>query len=127
MTIKDELKQYRFKVKKVEQALEEYEKFKARAEKITAIVSDNPSRSNLVSDKVGINGSIMADLELEYQKAWQDAEIERLALIGKIKRIDEPYRTILYLRYVQNRNFEYISAEIGYSYKQVLRLHRLCS
>ena len=52
MTIKEELLQYRFKVKKVDEALEEYEKFKTRAEKITAIMSDCPSRSNKPSDKV---------------------------------------------------------------------------
>lgn len=127
MTIKEELKQYRFKAKKVEQALEEYEKYKTRAEKINAIISDAPSRSNKVSDKVGINGSIMADLEIEYQKAWQDAELERISLFNKIDHIEEPYRTILYMRYIRNMNFESIASDIGYSYKQILRLHRIRS
>ena len=65
----------------------------------------------------------MADIEKEYYSRWQDAERERLLLTDKIKRIDEPYRTILFLRYVQNKKFEVISSEIGYSYKQILRLH----
>lgn len=52
MTVKEELLQYRFKVKKADQALEEYQKFKVRAEKVTAILSDSPSRSNKISDKV---------------------------------------------------------------------------
>lgn len=52
MTIKEELLQYRFKVKKVDEALEEYEKFKTRAEKVTSVFSDVPSRTNKTSDKV---------------------------------------------------------------------------
>ena len=52
MTVKEELLQYRFKVKKADQALEEYQKFKVRAEKVNAILSDSPSRSNKISDKV---------------------------------------------------------------------------
>lgn len=52
MSAKDELKQLQFKIKKVDEALEEYELFKTRAEKITAVISDVPSRSNKTSDKV---------------------------------------------------------------------------
>ena len=65
----------------------------------------------------------MADLERQYSSLWREAEVERLAIVGRIKNIDEPYRTILYLRYIKNFNFESIASEIGYSYKQVLRLH----
>ena len=65
----------------------------------------------------------MADIEREYVKRWEDAEYERLALIDKIKGIEEPYRTILFMRYVQNKNFEFIANDVGYSYKQILRLH----
>lgn len=52
MTVKDELNQYRFKCKRVDETLEEYLRYKTRAEKITAVLSDVPSRSNKTSDKV---------------------------------------------------------------------------
>lgn len=65
----------------------------------------------------------MADIEKEYIKRWQDAELERLAIIDKITWITEPYRTILANRYLQNKTFETIAYDIGYSYKQTIRLH----
>lgn len=123
MSIKDELKQYRFKMMRVDEALEEYERFKTRAEKMTAVFSGVASHTNKISDKVGDNVVVMADIEKEYHKRWQDAEMERIALIDKIRCVDEPYRTILFMKYVQNKNFEFIATEIGYSYKQILRLH----
>ena len=52
MTAKEELNQYKYKLKKVDETLEEYKKFKDRATKMTAIISENPQRSNLNSDKV---------------------------------------------------------------------------
>lgn len=52
MTIKEELLQYRFKVKKVEDAIEDYERYKARAEKMTAVFSDVVAHTNKVGDKV---------------------------------------------------------------------------
>lgn len=123
MTIKDELKQYKFKLMKVDEALEEYERFKTRAEKVTTVFSGIASRTNKTSDKVGDNVAIMADIASKYQQRWRDAELERLALLDKIRCVDEPYRTILVMRYVQNKNFECIATEIGYSYKQILRYH----
>ena len=123
MSIKDELKQYRFKVLQVDRTLEEYQMFKTRAEKMTSIISEVSAHTNKVSNKVGDNAVIMADLEVKYKTAWQEAELERLALTDKIKNVDEPYRTILFMRYVQGKTFENIADAIGYSYKQILRLH----
>lgn len=65
----------------------------------------------------------MADIAKQYEQWWQEAENERIALIEKIRGIDEPYSTILFLRYVKNFNFENIATTLGYSYKQILRLH----
>lgn len=52
MTIKEELLQFRFKLKRADEALEQYEKFKTRAEKVNAVISKTSSRSNKTSDKV---------------------------------------------------------------------------
>lgn len=124
MTAKEELKQYRFKQSKVDQALEEYEKYKTRAEKMTAIISDVPSRTNKTSDKVGDNAILMADLSREYEHRWIEAEKERSRIINEIDKIDEPYRTILFLRYVEDMSLETIAEQLNYSYSIVAHMHR---
>ena len=123
MTAKEELKQYRFKQSKVDQALEEYEKYKTRAEKMTAIISDVPSRTNKTSDKVGDNAILMADLSREYERRWIEAEKERSRIINEIDTLDEPYRTILFLRYVEDMSLETIAAQLNYSYSIVAHMH----
>ena len=123
LTTKEELSQYKFILKRVNETLQEYEEYKLRAEKMTAIISDNPSHSNKVSDKVGDNASKMADLEKEYQNKWLDAERMRLDLVDNINKIDEPYRTLLMARYIQDKTLEQISVDMNYSYEYIRHLH----
>lgn len=124
MTAKEKLRQYKFKRDKVEQALEEYQRYKTRAEKMTAIMSEVPSRTNKTSDKVGDNAILMADLSREYEQRWIIAEQERLSLIDNINQIEEPYRTILFMRYVEDMSLEAIAAQLNYSYSIVAHMHR---
>lgn len=124
MNAKEELSQYKYKLKKVNEALEEYQKYKDRATKMTSIISDNPQmRSNLNSDKVGNNSVKMADLSREYEERWLAAEKERLDLTDKINMIEEPYRTLLHMRYIEKLTFEKIAYEMGYTYSAITKMH----
>lgn len=123
MTTKEILNQYRFKIKKAEEAKDEFDKFMTRATKVTATLSEATSRSNVPSDKVGDNAVIIADLKNEWEKRWLDAERERLTTVDMINKISEPYRTILMERYVHQKNFEEISVQLKYSYAWTTHLH----
>lgn len=115
---------YKHKKEKVEQALEEYLKFKERAEKITAAMTESASRSNMSSDKVGNNVAAMVDLDIEYWNRWIEAERERLELTDKINLVKiEPHRTILFMYYVQEMSFEDIAATKKRSYTWVSHYH----
>ena len=123
MSAKEELSQYKFKAKRVQEALEEYEKYLDRATKVTAMMDENPAKTNMNSDKVGNNAAIMADLNNEYKERWVEAERRRLELVDNINKLKEPYRTILIERYIHDKNFENIAVELGYSYDRTIHLH----
>lgn len=123
MTAKEELMQYKYARKKVDETLEEYQKYKDRATKMTAIMSDNPQRSNLNSDKVGDNAIKMADISREYEERWLRAENKKLEVERKIEELLEPYRTLLHKRYIEELNFEKIADDMGYSYVRITHLH----
>jgi DNA-directed RNA polymerase specialized sigma24 family protein len=86
-------------------------------------MSEVPSRTNKTSDKVGDNAILMADLSKEYEQRWIIAEQERLSLIDSINQIEEPYRTILFMRYVEDMSLEAIAAQLNYSYSIVAHMH----
>lgn len=49
---KEELSQLKYKICKVEETKQEYERFKERAEKMTTVFSETTSHTNKKSDKV---------------------------------------------------------------------------
>ena len=65
----------------------------------------------------------MADLSKEYEERWIAAEKERLELTDKINMVKEPYRTLLYKRYIEKLKFEKIADDMGYSYVRITHMH----
>lgn len=123
MKAKRILLQYRGKLQKVDDILEEYEMYKTRAEKMTSIICDTASRTNTTSDKVGQYAVLMADLSKEYEKRWLDAERERLAIIDTINVLDEPYRQLLFLRYIRCYDMTKVADIMCYSLDRINHLH----
>lgn len=120
---KEILNQYRFKAKKAKQMEDEYDKFMTRATKVTASFDETSSHSNKISDKVGDNAIKLVEIREKWRTLWVDAERERLTIVDRINKLDEPYSTILMLRYVQEKKFEQIAFEMNYSYDWITHLH----
>ena len=122
MTAKEELLQYKYAREKVQETLEEYQKYKDRAEKMTSIISDMP-RGTSSSDKVADNAVKMADLSAEYEKRWLEAENKKLEIEKNIDLVEEPYRTILYMKYVQEKKLEEIAYKLNANYTYICEQH----
>ena len=122
MTAKEELLQYKYTREKVEETLEEYQKYKDRAEKMTSIISNMPRGTNS-SDKVADNAVKMADLSAEYEKRWLEAENKKLEIEKNIDLVEEPYRTILYMKYVQEKKLEEIAYKLNANYTYICEQH----
>ena len=122
MTAKEELLQYKYAREKVQETLEEYQKYKDRAEKMTSIISDMP-RETSSSDKVADNAVKMADLSAEYEKRWLEAENKKLEIEKNIDLVEEPYRTILYMKYVQGKKLEEIAYKLNANYTYICEQH----
>lgn len=123
MTAKEELNKYKYARDKIDETLEEYQKYKDRATKMTSIISDMPRGSGNTSDKVGDNGAIMADLDNEYKERWVRAEQEKLRIEKNIDKVEEPYRTILHMKYIQGKSLEEISCKIKCNYTYACEQH----
>ena len=122
MTAKEELLQYKYAREKVNETLEEYQKYKDRAEKMTSIISDMPRRTSS-SDKVADNAVKMADLSAEYEKRWLEAENKKLEIEKNIDLVEEPYRIILYMKYVQGKKLEEIAYKLNANYTYICEQH----
>lgn len=124
MSAKDELRHYKDKIKDVDRTIKEYEKFMTRATKMTSVMSEMTSRSNLPSDKVGDNAIKMADLAKEYEERWHEAERTRINLVAEIDKVGGTLGDILYDVYIEGLSLEQTAQDIHYSYERTAHLHR---
>ncbi len=54
---------------------------------------------------------------------WDTFIDERAEIMRKLDMLEEPYATVLYLRYVEYRHFQDIASHMNYSYAHITRLH----
>lgn len=120
----EELKNYQDKLRRAERTNEEYEKFKTRAEKMTATFSLTTGKTNFVGDKVGDNAVIMADISTEYKTRWLEAEQDVIKILKKIDTLPETYGEILAMHFVDNMTLNEIAGIKHYSISQIKRKYK---
>lgn len=123
MNPKEELRQYKNKVKDVDRTLKEYDKFMTRATKMTAVMSQMAARTNLPSDKVGDNAAKMADLSQQYADKWFEAERTRERLVAEINKVGGVLADVLYDLYIEGLTMEQTAQDVHYSYDSTVHLH----
>lgn len=124
MTAKEELMEYIYEQQRVSDTLEYYEKLKDRAEKVTSIMSDMPKGTNKeIQDSMAECIAEMADISNEYAKNLVKAEKARENVERKIEKVKQPFKNILFFRYVCGDSFEKIATKMGYDFKYICNLH----
>ena len=118
------LKRYINLDREIDRKLEEVARLRAKLTRVTEVYTAEPKGGGSIRGKTeGIIAKIV-DLEKEI-----DADVDRLISIrDNIKTIiesveDDRERLLLQYRYLEGRTFEWIAAEMNYSWRQIHRLH----
>ena len=108
----------------INRKLEELDKLKSLAERVTRTYSDMPSAAysstsqteDVIVKIIDLSNEINADID---RLVDMKAEVRQM-----IERLENPeYRNILSLRYLCEKTFEAIAVETGYTYQWVCVLH----
>ena len=128
MTEMKQVRNYLWRVRDAERELklleQEYEQAKADILHLKAIQYDKNKVSN---SHIGDLSDAIAALEKYAERVnakWDELialRTEAEELIGEIA--DGRYRDVLHRRYLQGESWEYIAIGLGYSFRQVLRIH----
>ena len=124
MQAKDELFEYYHKKNDGKKVLEQYRDYLDKATKMTAMMTETSSRTNLPSDKVGNNVVLMADLSLKYFDLFLEAEEYRMRIISKLLSLPRPYKEILWYKFIDELPLSQIAILIRYSPIQTKRLYK---
>lgn len=113
---KKELYSYLHSKKLEDNKLNQIEETKTRLTKTTTILSNMP-RGSSDDDKMSKNIAKLLDLISEHIYIMQEEEENLIKITNKINKVEQPYRNILDLRFVQGKKIEEISVEIDKTYR----------
>lgn len=113
---KKELYSYLHSKKLEERKLEQIEETKTKLTKTTTILSDMP-KGTPDNDKMSKNIARLLDLIKEHIEIMEEEEENLIRITKKIKRVEQPYRNILELRFVEGMKIEEVSVELDKTYR----------
>ena len=116
---REDLKNYKYNQNWIKRQLEKYEEQKAIVYNISQILDGMPKAKNKPNYSLE-NLMDQYDKILEILEKDQEKQNE---IILQIRRLEEPYKTILTDKYILGMSLEEISVEIGYAYENVCRMH----
>lgn len=113
---KKELYSYLHSKKLEERKLEQIEEIKTKLTKTTTILSDMP-KGTPDNDKMSKNIARLLDLIGEHIKIMEEEEENLVRITKKIKQVEQPYRNILELRFVDGMKIEEVSVKLDKTYR----------
>ena len=120
---KRELKDYIYNKKWVEERLEDIKERRSMLDKITTTLSDMPKGSSKVTDRIMENLVKILDDTKEIEKYVRDLREKQIKIENKIDMLEQPYKNILYFRYIKGYNLTEVSGEIEEEYDYTRKLH----
>ena len=116
---REDLKNYKYSQKWIKRQLEKYEEQKTIVYNITQNLDGMPKAKN----KPNYSLENLMDQYDEIIEILQEDQKKQNKILLQIRKIDEPYRTILTDKYILGMSLEEISVDIGYAYENVCRMH----
>lgn len=123
---KQELREYRDNIKYIEEKQNDAEELRTRIEKITSNITGMPNAKGSNLDKTPFEESLdrIQEIQKDCNKKLQELLIKKYLVENKIEQLEQPYKSILYLKYIRGINLFKVSEELNYSYRQIKRLHQ---
>lgn len=121
--VKEELGQYLQDKKLLQEKEHDLEELITRATKVTTEMSDMPKGSPKVEDKMAELTAQIVDLKNQKYDQIIKMYKTKKEIEDKIDLLKQPYKNILYYKYIKGEKLEKISLEIGYNYKWTCELH----
>lgn len=111
-----ELYSYLHSKKREERKLEQIEEIKTKLTKITTILTGMP-KGTAENDKMAKNVARLIELVEEHICILEEEEENLIRITNKIKNVEQPYKNILELRFIDGLKIEAVSVKIDKTYR----------
>ena len=130
---KQELREYVYNKKWIEEKLIDIKERRTLLDNITSTISDMPRGTAKVVDKKAEELSKIMDDTNELQKYIDnindilkkvvEQEEKQKEILNQLNKVEQPYKNILYFRYIRGYNLTEVSNEIEEEYDYTRKLH----
>jgi DNA-directed RNA polymerase specialized sigma subunit len=121
--IKKELSSYIQDKKYIEEKKADIEELREQATNTTSMLTDMPKGSNPINDKIAEYVAKILDLQAENLEFILNLEKRKKEIENIINTMEQPYKNILYFRYIKGYNLTEVASLIGNEYKWCCVLH----
>lgn len=121
--IKKELGEYLQESKLLKNKEEELEELITKATKVTTEISDMPKGSPKVEDKMAEYAAKIVDIKNEKYEQLINMYKAKKKVEDKIDKLQQPYKNILYYKYIKGYSLTEVAYQIGYDYDYTRRMH----
>lgn len=122
---KKELREYRDNIKYIEEKQNDAEELKGRIGKLTANLTGMPNGKGDNPDLAPFEENLdrIKDIEIDCNKKLKELLVKKYIVENKIEQLEQPFKSILYLKYIRGINLYKVSEQINYSYSHVKKMH----
>lgn len=122
-----ELREYRDNIKYIDEKQSDSEELRNRIEKMSSSNVDGlPKGKGSNPDEAPFEESLdkIMQIQEDCKEKLRELLIKKFLVENKIDQLEQPYRSILYLKYIRGINLYKTSEELGYSYSHIKKLHQ---
>ena len=120
---KKELNSYWYDKKLLQSKEEELEELITKATKITKELSDMPKGSPEIQDRMAQYAAEIVDIKNQKYDQLIKMYKTKKEIEDKIDLLEQPYRDILYYKYIKGLTLTGVANEIEYEYEYTKKLH----
>lgn len=122
-----ELREYRDNIKYIDEKQSDSEELKDRIEKISSSSMDGlPKGRGINLDEAPFEESLDKIMQIreDCKEKLKELIIKKFMVENKIDQLEQPHKSILYMKYIRGINLYKVSEELGYSYQHIKRMHK---
>lgn len=122
---KKELNEYIYNKRLVDKRIEDIKERKTLIEKITVELSNLPHGSKKIQDTQSETLVEVIDLTNSLELYIKELREKTIIIEQKIDKLDQPFKNILYFKYIKGFNLTEVSNEINKEYDYTRKLHNI--
>ena len=125
---KKELRAYRDSIAYIKQKQNDNEELRNIIESIRSggLITGLPAPKGDNPDSATLEESLdkIDRLKIECIEKLKEAIVAKIEVETKIEQLEQPYKSILYLKYISGFKLYRVSEELNYNYRHLMRLHQ---